>query len=439
MRDQHPVVLEYLNEVCKQIKARELRKEIRLELEGHLEELVWEKRELGMDEEAAARLAIEQMGDSTAVAAGLNQIHKPSIPWGLLSWLTVLIAVALVTMYALDLSYASKSTPMSNERMFMSKAIFTGIGLLILLVLTRVDYRKLLGYSSVLYGGTLLLMIFAIGWGPQVNGARSYLSVGPLVIDIVGTSPYLLLIAVAGMLAHKGASKRKYEYVLQVILFIGLPVLLYVLAPATSALITYTVAYLLLLVVSGRSWRFIVPQAAALIGIAVSFILIRPFGRERLEAFLHRDAVSPDAGWMYIQIDNAIRSAGWWGHGFASFNRTLPYAYSDTVFTYIIYSLGWFAGAFVLFTAILFVVQLARMASQIRDSYGKMLITSLGSLFTIQFVWNIGMSLGILPIVSIAFPFISYGGSHLLIQLAAVGMICSVYQRKDMIRIARTK
>ncbi|NOU95153.1 hypothetical protein GC093_18260 [Paenibacillus sp. LMG 31456] len=437
MRNQHPLVLEYLDEVCRQIKARELRKEIRQELEGHLEELMSEKREQGMDEKAAAGFAIEQMGQASDVAAGLNHVHKPSIPWGLLSWLMILIAVALVTMYALDLSYTAQSTSMGNERMFFSKAIFTGIGLLILFVLTRIDYRKLLGYSSMLYGGTILLMILAIGWGPQVNGGSSYLSIGPFIIDVVGTSPYLLLIAAAGMLNHMGTGKK--VFMLQIILFILIPVLLYVKAPATAALFMYIPAYLLLLIASGRNWRFIAPQAFTFLAIAVCFIIVHPWSKQRLNAFLHRQEASADAGWVYIQIDNAIRSAGWWGHGFASFNQRLPYAYSDTVFTYIIYSLGWFAGAFVLFSALSFVVQLVRMTLQVRDSYGKMLVCGLGLLFTIQFGWSIGMSLGVLPIVSIAFPFVSYGGSHLLIQLAAVGMICSVYQRKDMIRIVRTK
>ncbi|MMZ65896.1 Lipid II flippase FtsW [compost metagenome] len=114
--------------------------------------------------------------------------------------------------------------------------------------------------------------------------------------------------------------------------------------------------------------------------------------------------------------------------------EVLPQIHSDNVFTYLIYSLGWVFGILVLMIVLLFVTQLVNAAMSVRDPYGKMLIAGLGAFFSVQFVWSIGMSLGLLPISAVSFPLISYGGSGLMAQLGAIGLIYGVYRRKDMVR-----
>ncbi|WP_165971892.1 FtsW/RodA/SpoVE family cell cycle protein [Paenibacillus piri] len=432
--DNHPLIDDYLSSVCGCVKARELHKEIRQEMAGHLEELVHAKRGEGWDEEAAAQWAIRQMGDPEAVGRELNKVHKPRIPWGLVCWVAVLLVISLVAMYAVELAYATnENSAFASFHFLLRKAQFTMIGLLIMALLLFFDYRKLLNYSWAIYACTLLVSLAAIVWGPQVNGMKGYLYFGPVSIDWINVSPFLFILAAAGSLHNRDSSKRSLA--LQHLLFVFIPASVYLIAPSMSSLLIYASAYLLLLCAVRTGW-FAAGSQALVFGAIGGLYIVSGYGRMRLEAFFHRYDHSMDAGYMYVQIDDAIRSAGWWGHGFAAVNKKLPYIHSDTIFTYLIYSMGWLAGGVIVTCAVWFAVHLLRILVEVRDGYGKLLISGLSALLMVQFIWSIGMSLGVLPILGGAsLPFVSYGGSHLLVEMAAMGVIFSVYRRKDTIRI----
>jgi cell division protein FtsW (lipid II flippase) len=334
MMDMHPLVLGYLDDVCRQVKARELRKEIKQELASHLDELMELKREQGHDDNAAARWAIAQMGDTASVAQGLNQVHKPRIPWAMLGCLVLLITIALVTMYAVQLSYAADQRKiMTGIDLFLRQAVYMVAGLVVLFALSRFHYRRLLNFSWTLYSGTVALLLSVFMWGPRTNGI-SYLRLGPITMDVVGVSPYLLIVAAAGLLYRQKEST--WKVLLHAVLFSVIPMLLYAIVPSVSELAIYAFAYALLLYASGCGWRWLIPHAFVFALILAMITLFSRFGRERFAAFFHRHEVPMDAGYMYIQIDEAVRSAGWWGHGFASVTQRLPYIHSDIIFTYIV-------------------------------------------------------------------------------------------------------
>lgn len=432
MMNVHPLVQQYVNDVCRQVKARELRKDIKEELESHLEELIGFKQAQGLDDDAAVHWAIAQMGDKCLVAKGLNQVHKPRIPWAMLGSLVLLLTIALVTMYAVELSYKAASSIMGGIQLFVRQAAYMAAGLVVLLGLSRIHYRTLLNFTWTLYGVTIVLMLIVFIWGPQVNGATSSIRLGPITLDVMGISPYLFIVSAAGLLYQRQESWRVVLW--HTVLFTMVPLVLFAASPSFSNLVIYAFAYALFLYVSRCGWRWLVPHVFIVTMLFILFVLLNRHSRERL-AFFYRHEVSADAGYIYIQIDEAVRSAGWWGHGFASVTKRLPLIHSDTIFTYIVYSQGWFFGIFVLLSALLFVSQLIKAALSVRDTYGKKLINGLGAIFAVQFIWSIGMSLGVLPISAVTLPFISYGGSALLAQLAATGIIYNVYRRKDMIQV----
>lgn len=177
-----------------------------------------------------------------------------------------------------------------------------------------------------------------------------------------------------------------------------------------------------------------VPTAIAGLVFSISYVVTDPNLLQRLMNFWDRYNDPQGGGYMYIQIGEAIRTAGWWGHGLASVNSRLPMIHSDTLFTYLIYSLGWLAGCVIVLCAVLFMVQMVNVTLEIRDQYGKLVVSGISALFAVQLIWSLGMSLGVLPMTGMNIPLISYGGSQLLFQMAALGLILGVYRRKDMIR-----
>ncbi|MFB5678381.1 FtsW/RodA/SpoVE family cell cycle protein [Paenibacillus terreus] len=434
MKKLHPLLQQYVDHVSGQVKARELREDIKEEIAGHLEGLMEHKLAQGLDDDAAAQWAIAQMGSTESVAKGLNQVHRPRIPWGMLSYLILLLAVALVSMYAIDLSYAAISSSMAEISFLEKQAVFMAIGLVVLFVLSRLQYRLLLHMWKVLYGGTIVCLIVGIYSGSRLNGTHSFFNLGPLSVNFLEVSLFTFIVSAAGFLYQRNESWKAVFY--HLVMFSAVPLILYTSAHSFATVLQYVISYLLLLIFSRCSLKWMIPHMLFSI-CALIFFSFSEYGRERLAAFLFPFKDQEGTGFFYIQIGEAVRSAGWWGHGFASVAGKLPYIYSNNVFTYIIYSLGWLAGAAILLIVIMFIYQLIRVALSVQDSYGKMLIIGLGALFSFKFTYSIGMSLGLLPLTSVMLPFISYGGIGLLVQLAALGIIYSVYRRKDMVRVER--
>lgn len=429
MKNLHPLLQEYVSQVSGQVKARELRQEIREEIAGHLDELWEAKRAEGLDDEAAARQAIAQMGNTDSVAEGLNRVHRPRVPWMMLISLALLLMIALLAMYAVKLSYQAGEGHGYDTDFFGKQAVFIGIGLAVLFILSRIHYGILNNYSWMLYGLAVVLILITNYASPNVNSARVFILSG---LNLTAICPYLFLIAAAAALSRKYARRRTALWQLVVLGII--PLLLFAVIPSFPSLILYAVAFALMLFFSRYGWRWVLAYLSMVASIFVLPLLLSGFGQKRLGAFLRPWEDAEGSGYLYLQIEEAVRTAGWQGHGFGSSMEVLPQIHSDNVFTYLIYSLGWVFGILVLMIVLLFITQLVKTAVSVRDPYGKMLIAGLGALFSVQFVWSIGMSLRLLPISSVSFPLISYGGSGLLAQLGAIGLIYGVYRRKDMVR-----
>nr|WP_253944916.1 FtsW/RodA/SpoVE family cell cycle protein [Paenibacillus sp. NEAU-GSW1] len=129
----------------------------------------------------------------------------------------------------------------------------------------------------------------------------------------------------------------------------------------------------------------------------------------------------------------AIHEGGIWGRGFGMPNEKLPFIHSEMIFTYLTYSMGWVMGGLIVAAAIALAIHVGGMIRGLRDRYAKALVIGLFSILCLQFVWVIGMSFGLLPIIAVTLPFISYGSSYTTIELLMMGIMLSIYRRKDMV------
>ncbi len=112
---------------------------------------------------------------------------------------------------------------------------------------------------------------------------------------------------------------------------------------------------------------------------------------------------------------------------------------SDFVFAYLVYSFGWIVGGAVLLIGIVLLYRIQRAMGQVKDRFGSLLIRGLMAVFFVPFFWSILMALGIVPIFSVSLPFISYGGTQFVLQMAVFGIILSVYRRKDITVLAASR
>ncbi|MEC0202180.1 FtsW/RodA/SpoVE family cell cycle protein [Paenibacillus lautus] len=423
--EEYKVVQDFLARVCKQVRARAMHPEIREELLGHIEERTELLMLEGNAEEPAVQEAVKQMGDPGDIGKSLHLAHRPQLDWKLLVLLALLSLIGLFG--ALSVDYAG--TEFVSD-FFVRKAFFFGIGLILLIGFYFLDYRKLKKYSGVLFFITLCLMAMTEFFGTNINGANLYLHVGPIVIPMLGTvSVFLLLFSLAGM---KPASQwGLWESVFNILYRGVLPIVLYSLSGSMVYMFIYLLGFLILTWTTKRNIKqFAVLTLLPFIGLAYILFINRVYLMWRLEGLGDREG---DGGYFMRVIADAVSSAGWFGQGFAAPNPGIPYVYSDSIYPYLIYCFGWLFGIVVGMVVLLFLARMWSIANVLHDSYGKNVVTSVIVVMGLRLLMPILMGLGVVPIVSLDFPFISYGGVNNMLDFAIVGLLLSIYRRKNMI------
>jgi len=126
-----------------------------------------------------------------------------------------------------------------------------------------------------------------------------------------------------------------------------------------------------------------------------------------------------------------LQGAGWWGQGATAGLERLPEVHSDFIFPYLVYTLGWLAGAAIFLLVAFFLGRMLLALRRVKDLYGSYLITGILTLFIFRFGWNLLMAVGLLPIAGVDLPFVSHGMQGAL-QLALVGLVLGIFRRKDM-------
>lgn len=207
-----------------------------------------------------------------------------------------------------------------------------------------------------------------------------------------------------------------------------------------AGVILYPIVFLILMRASGAKLSCVFLAAIPLfISYALFIIHLRPYQIRRLIAFMHPYRDPDSTGWLYIRLTEILHAAGLWGQGFTFPAGSLPSVHGDLILAYVVYTFGWISGLAVLALAITLILRMNHVARQAKDLYGRLLVTGLTVIFAVQFIWNILMLLGLSPVFGdFNLPFISYSGSQLIIQMAAMGLVLSVYRRKDMIGVSKS-
>ncbi|MBM7566636.1 FtsW/RodA/SpoVE family cell cycle protein [Paenibacillus sacheonensis] len=431
---RHADVARYLDRICAPIKARSMHEEIRLEMLSHLEALAEERFERGgCTEEEAIQDALLQMGDPDQVGRQLHAAHRPKPEWSVIALAGCLLLLGLVTMFSLDLALGGRlSVP--------HKMLAAVIGIGAMCGLYFADYRKLARYSWSLYAGMLLLLAYTLSHGLMVNGAKQWIGAGAFVVNAYAAAPYVLLMAVAGMLHRERPIRagNRIETLGRLMrgaaAYVALPTCFFAVAPAFGPLLVYLIGLAALLVLNGR-WKMLLSGIGA---IAVLLLYVQQrYNRdlwlsiwERQKAFFHRG----NAGdYHTIRSLDAIHSGGWWGQGFGRSLGTLPDIMGEFTYSYLVYSLGWVFGVAAALIALVFVVRLVRMGMRLPAGYAKSLVICLAAVMGVQYVWNLLMCVGLLPSIGgMQLPILNWN-ANTIVELGALGFILGAYRRKDML------
>jgi rod shape determining protein RodA len=354
-----------------------------------------------------------------------------------------------------------------------------GLGLIFLLFGAYLDYRNWQKLAWILYGITLALLAVVIFAGFSSQGAQRWLSLGPISFQPSEISKIFLVITIANYLKDK---KDKIKNVFDLVPFLALiaiPFLLiakqpdlgtalvliaiglgcliwaqsspmvfaYLLTPILSIIcrqnlilwIIYLLALFIVLYLCRVNWTEIIILLAVnvVVGVAWNFLwdMLHPYQKQRLLTFFNPSADPLGAGYHSTQSKIAVGSGFLFGKGFMHGTQTqlrfIPIQHADFVFSQIGEEFGFIGSLIVVSLLLLVVWRAGTIASLAADSFGGFLAAGIGFLFLFHTFVNIGMTLGSLPVVGIPLPLISFGGSSIITGCFAIGLLQSIYMRRE--------
>jgi rod shape determining protein RodA len=322
-----------------------------------------------------------------------------------------------------------------DPRYFLKRqAIFFVIGGVVMVIMALFDYRRLEQLSTVLYIGILVALVAVLAT-PARLGAQRWLPLGPIQLQPSEFATLVLIIAIATYCSRRPEG-LEFRDLVRMVLMAGLPILLVFKQPDLGTAIVMSVILLVMLAVAGMPGRYLLALIAAaglLVLFAVNVGLLQKYQIDRLTSFISPNGASQAATYNVAQAKEAIAHGGVFGRGLGHGALTnlayVPEQQTDFIFSAVGEQVG-FVGASVLL-AIYGVVawRVLRAAQLARDSLGRLLCTGIFALLVFSVFENVGMNMGIMPVTGIPLPFLSYGGSAMIIFMAAIGITASVNAR----------
>ena len=349
------------------------------------------------------------------------------------------IALAAIGLFAIySATHQSLAAVDLDPGRFVKRQVtFLAVGLVVLLLAASFDYRLLKVYAGMIYVSSLvLLLLVRTPLGTSVKGAQRWFELFGFQLAPSEIAKIALIAMLAAFLSEIRGDLTLRD-VFRASGLAAIPAFLVFLQPDLGTSIVFAAILVGMLVVAGARARYLgilALTAAVLIVSGFQVGLVREYQIERLTAFL--DPGSADAAALHNreQAEIAIGSGGLTGVGFLQGTQTnldfVPEQHTDFVFTVVGEEFG-FVGAFsLLLLYALLLWRAIRIALISRDPFGTLLATGIVSMLALQIFVNIGMNVGIMPITGIPLPFVSYGGSSLLLNCAAIGLLLNVHMRR---------
>jgi rod shape determining protein RodA len=350
-----------------------------------------------------------------------------------LDWVMIGSA-CLLTVFGL-LSIYSSSSRENNFLNFKKQIVFFFIGFLMMLVFSYIDWREIRDNSYlilILYCICIFALLGLIILGYRVRGITGWYKIGPITIDPIEYTKIALTLLLAKYFSNRHIEMYRLRHILFSGIYVVIPVILIILQPNLGSALSLVILWFGVLIISRIKFRHLVILiACALIISALGWLFVlHPYQKQRIISFVLPQLEPLGAGWNQNQSRIAIGSGGVFGLGFnrGSQNRYgfLPEPHTDFIFSSISEEYGFIgvSALFVLYLTILW--RLAKIAFSFQSNFPRLFVSGFIIILFTQFFINIGMNLGLLPVIGISLPFVSYGGSGLISFFISLGIIQSI-------------
>lgn len=361
---------------------------------------------------------------------GLSKLSSRSFDWTLFFSVILLAAMGLSAIYSVDLSRGQDLV------LFKKQALSFGIGLVLLIGASLTQHTFFRSNAKLFYAASLILLVGVIFFGVNIRGTRGWFNVGGFSFQPVEAAKVGIIFILAYIVYHFG---RRFE---RPLFFFGtgavtlLVMGLIMLQPDLGSAVIIGLIWFGIMLLVGARKLYLGGLTLGAVGFSVLswFFFLKEYQKGRILTFINPEHDPLGKGYNVIQAIIAVGAGQWFGRGLGfgsqSQLRFLPEAQTDFIFTVIAEELG-FAG--VVAFLVLFFVMLYRLLILVRrsnDDFVSVTVCGIIILFFAQLCINVGANIGLLPITGVTLPFVSYGGSSLIVNMFLIGVAESMVKKR---------
>lgn len=350
-------------------------------------------------------------------------------------WLLFAAVFALV-LFGLTAIYSVALSQTSADFIFIKKQVLAlvigGVGFG---VFALSNYRQLRSYSLILYLVGILFLLGVLIFGTTVRGTTGWFAVAGFSFQPVELMKIILIIVLARYFSDRARRRLGWREIIESGILVAVPTILVLLQPDLGSALILVMLWAAVILVAGirKVHLLILTLGFSLTSVLSWFFVLADYQKARIMTFLNPAYDPLGQGYNVTQAMIAIGSGGWFGRGLGFGSQSqlkfLPEAQTDFIFAVIAEELGFLGVLLVLAAFILLITRILRLIKLSTDNFTSYLLLGIGAVIFFQFLVNVGMNLGLLPVTGVALPFVSYGGSSLLMTLIMIGIVESVALR----------
>lgn len=368
----------------------------------------------------------------------MNTLIKKELPAKRKFWLNdmeaiVIIMILLVIIGTINIfsaSFVTAEMTFKNPYFFLTRHLISiVIGLAAFFIATNFDYHKLRAAVPFLMAFTLVALVVVLITGVSVNGAKRWIGIGSMQFQPSEIAKIVGIVMSASFLGAKIDADKIITPFNRTLLIVLIMAALVEVEPDMGTAVLVAGIPILMYVVAGMNVRWIGYCGIAVALVAAFMITIQPYRMERLKSWYDPWSQSQGVGYQTVQSLSAIGSGGLWGMGLGkgvSKYSYLPEAHTDFAFAVFSQENGLIAVLVVFVLYMTLAIYCANIARRAHDGFGKMMACGIMLLTVGQAAANMAMIIGLLPVVGVPLPFISYGGTSLILNMASIGVLINI-------------
>jgi rod shape determining protein RodA len=350
-----------------------------------------------------------------------------------LDWLLFVVALGIGAIGTLEIYSTTAHTVLDAQ--YKKQICWVLLGSMAALIVTFVDYHRLIERLAWIYLLTLLSLVGVLIAGHRIGGARRWLMLGPLTFQVSELAKLVIILVVAAQFAGRQRKYVAWKDLVMLVVLVGVPAALVAAEPDLGTALTYLPAAAAGVFLAGIRGRQIAILALMfLLVLPVGWHFLKPYQRERVMTFVHPSHDAQGSGYQGLQAKIAIGSGGFWGKGIRNGTQSrlgfIPVSHADFIFAPFAEEQGFIGTLVVLLLYLVLLLRLLDGAQMVGDRAGSLVLAGVASVLFFQVAVNLGMMIGFLPITGIPLPLMSEGGSSTLFTFMALGLAMSVKMRR---------